>query len=665
MASPADAPATRALFQPQAIVPSAEQTAIQTATERTLIVEANAGAAKTTTLALRMAESWRRGTPPEAFLALTFTEPACEALRGALRKIGVPAGVVQRLRIQTFEAFSTELLAELEGGAVPVLRSDEALSPYVWQAVQRVEEQPGERWRDELLLPSIGDNAMVEAFLRTATRLKGSLRDLLERGDSPVSPDYADRIGVEYTLLRVFLAYERLRRNEAADRPLFRGELDATHDLARLLIEGDDVRGLQRWPASASVVVVDEMHDLNAAMFRVLRELLDHTPSFFCGVGDIDQVLHEAAGADAAFMREAIEQQTRRRVRRLPLTPSHRFGRTLATKAGRLAGKPYGSAATHDTRVALLGYEDDQHCAALVVEAAQAWRARPRARMDQFAILLRHAHRSVPIENALLQAQIPYTTAGLESYLKRPEVLFVRGLLAVATDSLGSVADPRTREQVMRALVFFSGSRIEVEGREHESQETLLSDAIRSVRDAPRFLSHFVENQVLRTASPSMRRRLQAAVALAREHSGPTLLADMLSELDIGAIVREVCVSRQRRSDALGNLAGLQHAAAGHETAMDYFQSLNEAEQQQARLKKGASLLIASVPSVKGLEFDQVVLPYLAQGEFPAAGGHDVEEQNLLYVGMTRARLGLTLCASLGEPSGFVARMGYKLSATS
>ena len=43
---------------------------------------------------------------------------------------------------------------------------------------------------------------------------------------------------------------------------------------------------------------------------------------------------------------------------RLPLTPSHRFGRKLATKAGRLADKPYGSLAAHDTAVQLLGYDD-------------------------------------------------------------------------------------------------------------------------------------------------------------------------------------------------------------------------------------------------------------------------------------------------------------------
>ena len=46
-------------------------------------------------LALRMAESWQRGTLPDAFLALVHTDTACEALRAALKKIGVPAPVRQ------------------------------------------------------------------------------------------------------------------------------------------------------------------------------------------------------------------------------------------------------------------------------------------------------------------------------------------------------------------------------------------------------------------------------------------------------------------------------------------------------------------------------------------------------------------------------------------
>jgi superfamily I DNA/RNA helicase len=78
-------------------------------------------------------------------------------------------------------------------------------------------------------------------------------------------------------------------------------------------------------------------------------------------------------------------------------------------------------------------------------------------------------------------------------------------------------------------------------------------------------------------------------------------------------------VSKQRRQDALGNIEGLKQAATRFDTARDYFKSLNDAEQKQRQLKKAASLVIASIASVKGLKFDQVVLPFLAQGRVSSA----------------------------------------------
>ena len=107
-------------FAAKSITPTPEQLAVQTASAQTLLIEANAGAAKTTTLALRMAESWQRGTAPDAFLALVHTDTACLALHAALRKIGVPAPVRQRMRIATFEQFCTRMLADPGARAVPV-----------------------------------------------------------------------------------------------------------------------------------------------------------------------------------------------------------------------------------------------------------------------------------------------------------------------------------------------------------------------------------------------------------------------------------------------------------------------------------------------------------------------------------------------------------------
>jgi DNA helicase-2/ATP-dependent DNA helicase PcrA len=654
-ASSAVDPKTVAHFQPKAITPTAEQRAVQISPARMAIVEANAGASKTTVLALRMAEAWTRGTRPEHIFALTYTDAAQQALKAALKKIGIPAAIVQQLRIQTFEDFCRQVLREMEGGPVPLYTEAEEFSPVLWEAVQQVSDHPGEAWRSELNMPTLGDQGLVDSFLQYSEILKGTLRDVLERQDQSVTPDYAASLDSDYTQLKIYLAFERLRCANP-EKPAFRGSQDATYDLALLMLNGETVTHYQAWPGRVKVLVVDEMHDMNQAMFTVLQALLASNHCFFCGVGDIDQVIHKAAGADAKFMRSSLAEHSRHKVERYPLTYSFRFGTTVAQIAGQIANKAYASKAEHSTQVTRLHYVDNADCAAQVVQQALQWKSQPRAKMHEFAVLLRHAHQSVQIENALIEAGLPYTTRGFDSYVLRPEVLFLRGLLAVATDDLRSVTVERTRALVMRALVFFAGSHIQVEGREHESQQELLDDAVRSVTDNPLFLTSFFENQVLRNAPADTRQRLQAAVQCIRSHAGPGLLGAVLQALRIHTLVNQVLASRLRRVEAESNLAWLAQAAERFASPALFFQHLNAIEQQQqsSQRDKSGSLLIASISSVKGLEFDAVQLPYLAQGEFPDPHSDPVEESNTLYVGVTRARRQLTLLASQTRPSSLL-----------
>ncbi|QNP47331.1 3'-5' exonuclease [Diaphorobacter aerolatus] len=439
--------------------------------------------------------------------------------------------------------------------------------------------------------------------------------------------------------------------------------MDATYDLARHLHDGETVAGLRNWPFDAQIVLVDEMHDLNYAMFRVLAEILNTSQSFFCGMGDVDQVVHESTGADAVFMGSAIEEHTARSIQRYPLTHSYRFGKSLASKAGRLAAKRYSSHAGHDTQIALQRFSTPEECAALAVEAALQWK-RERRNMSEFAILLRHPVQSVLIENLLIENELAFAMSGFESYLKRPEILFIRGLMAVATDDMQSLTHADTREQVLTALHFFSGTQIEVANRPNESQATLLADAISAVRNNAMFLTTFFTNQVLRTAEPHLKKRLIAAQRLAATQSGPTFLRDFLAALDIHAIISDVYVSRDRRSEALSNIEGLQLAAGRFDSAFAYFHFLNELEQKQRDFKDSKRLHIASIVSVKGLEFAHVLVPHLTQGEFPAGNGTSTEERNLLYVAITRAKRQLTLLAHAERPSAFVERMGYRRAGT-
>ena len=647
-----------AQFIPQRIELTDEQRAIQTAPEDTIIVEANAGAAKTTTLALRLAEAWKRGIAPRNCLALTYTQVAKESLTAALKKIGVPVEVVRQFQIETFESFAATVLLELEGTAVSCKLDAEDLMPFVWMAIDQVADNIPDRWRDQLVIPSHGDNGTIEEFLRFSLGLKGTMHLEQEEQEGAITPADAVVLGQSFTMLRFFMAYENIRRGTHLDHPTFRGPFDATYDLARIIRMDALPRLVRGWPTQLHVLLVDEMHDVNQAMFFVLRKLLESNPCYFCGVGDVDQVIYASAGADSRFMGEEIAVATARRIKCYSLTASFRFDPSLAKIVAAFKRKKCSSASDHATVITTKAYGDARSpsCEVLIVEDVKKWKSSQR-KLSNFAVLLRHPHQSIALENALLAADVPYTVRGFNSYLMRPEILLVRGLLAIAADKFTSIDDLHTRRRIIEAFVFFCGVQISAGGKEKLTQRELIDEAIAAVAINPLILASFFENQVLKGVTDNVARRLRAAVAVARKDAGPTMLPKFLAALRIDLLAAGVLVEKERRDEAARNLEGLRQSAERHPTAAAFFQSLNDAELKQRLLKSSASLTLASVSSVKGLEFDSVALPYLRQGEFPSVDGLPLEEDNLFYVGITRARMFLHLYVHDALPSAFIGRL--------
>jgi DNA helicase II / ATP-dependent DNA helicase PcrA len=645
------------------ITPTEEQVCIQTTQQRTVIVQANAGAAKTTTLALRVWHALARGVSPERILVLTTTDPAGVAMRGALRKVGLDSGVIERLGIDTFETFSKRVLRGAEGAVhVPQRLTAETLAPTVREALRRLDM-------------GLDDGQIVAQFLKLALRLKGTLarEQVLWQGER-ITPELADDWGVAYPMLRLFSQYEELRypQGDHCDRANFRGPFDATYDLARLLANPESTtprHELQRWPQKLAYVLVDELHDLNVAAYTVLLHLLHDAQIYFCAVGDIDQVVFSAAGAEQRYLQTDIDWGPGRCVKTYPLTASWRFGSALAEIAKRLSDKPYTSECQHTTAVRCDGYDTPNDCAEQVAALALAWKKDHAPDMRGLAILLRHPYQSVLIENALLGAQLPYQTVGFGSYLHQPEVLLVRALLALHGDGFEQIQAQATREALVRALVFFCGVDLEYYGSQAESSEQRLAHAVTAVAQDAGLLRVFFENQVLRRSEPQVVRRLQAGIRACGQ-SGPQMFAGLLDALEIEAWVKTVFVEKQRQADALAYMVGLRDAASRFTTAQAFFESLNRSEAQltgslsarvnkaQATVRAKKNLVLATVADVKGLEFVHVVMPYLVQGQFPAQlASSDTEERNLFYVGITRAREALTLLASRDAPSRFLAKM--------
>lgn len=245
-------------FNPAVIKQTQEQLDIQSSRARTLLIEANAGAAKTTTLALRIGESLARNVQPSQILALTFTDEAKNVFVRRLREIGIPATIANQVRIETFEAFSSDTLEKLEGYRPEVLSTPNALKPYVLKAIEQV--ATANEGRSEAVEVAT-HNLAISQFLTTQLSMKATLSALkdLECLDSV---EAADVLNVPHVHFLTYQQYEKIRCG-IFDEPVFRGPFDATFDLARRLSDSS-TETLQQLP-SYRVILCDELHDLNEA----------------------------------------------------------------------------------------------------------------------------------------------------------------------------------------------------------------------------------------------------------------------------------------------------------------------------------------------------------------------------------------------------------------
>ena len=649
---------TAPLFQPRQISPTDEQRAIQADRHRWLIVEANAGAAKTTTLALRIAQALEEGLHPSRILALTYTPAAVTALRQALDRIGVPAALRSRLSVSTFDEFCSRRLAEIEGPGVARYDTPELLKPQVLQALARLLDDPEERHPERLVVPGNGE-AAVEGLLATFTWLKGTMLLQHEAAEQSLTPGLADELGQDYTALRAFVAYEALRRGGHEDRHAFRSPGDATYDLAMKLVDDDAVFG-ERHPLEGGLhlLAVDEMHDTNRAMFTVLRHLLLRNPeAAFIGVGDRGQVIHAVAGADAAFMASAFEQEIGAPAR-LTLTDSYRFGPRLAQAAGRVAGKPCSSRSARDTEVVLVPHEAADEASRCIADAIVNRTALAAdAPASEIAVLLRQPHQSVALENHLLDRGIDYRTEGFAPYLMRPEVLFARGLMVHARGGFEAIETLPTRVAMLEALMSFSQSFIDSDELAPGDRVRAQRLAIEEVAATPQRMPQFVDNHVLRNADPEARQLMEAAVQVVRANTTEVLLQHFLQVLNPHRLAEKVMVRAADVAQVEANLQGLVRSAAGFDSVEAFLRGINERELRQHGMRSKDRVLLAGIEAVKGLEFEHVLIPGLSRGEF-AAGGDSADNRNLLYVGITRAKHRLTLLFDAARPSRYLVDAG-------
>ncbi|MEY4765875.1 MAG: hypothetical protein RI907_2548 [Pseudomonadota bacterium] len=713
------------LFEPAALRPTPQQRAIQTANAPRVIVQANAGAAKTTSLVLRLGQALADGVPAGRIQVLTYTQAAVQAFQVTMARLGLDGAACRAVRVQTFDQFCAQRLASVEGPGVRQLRTPEALKPQVLRALRRVLDNVDDRHRDLFTLGD-ADEGNVESLLATFARLKGRLALHTELGERSLTPDVADEFDCDYLSLRTLAKYEHDRRGGHPDRPAFRGPHDSTYDLARWLIDLDNAplaEGLTPcMDMGLQVLLVDEMHDCNRAMFTVLGQLLVRNPGCaFVGVGDRDQVIHGEAGADADFMGQAFDAEIGPATH-LPLDASFRFGPRLAQAVSRLAHKPCEARSAHDTDVRVFAVSA-QHSASHEARQVLALLADlqglpPHTAPADLAVLLRQPHQSVALECMMLNRGLAYRTAGFEPFLMRPEVLCVRGLMAHAWGGFDQIEPLATREAVLQALVMVAGALVD-DGRDPtagaQAATQLLDDAdpdepdeafddlpwsdavdtedatdgdappaptldhqarhlarlkateaaIRQVAAQPQLAPHFIDNQVLRNAHHVCRPRLAAALDVLR-HAGHAQPGSDHASAWSGDFLQALdapTLARRVRVDT----ADVQQFSANIEALAQVSVAFDSAPALFRALNSWTLRLSAMRPAdcIRLSSIEAAKGLEFAHVIIPGLNQGDfmvgqsvADTRNLLYVGMTRARHRLSLLAREDRPSPFLRDAG-------
>jgi DNA helicase-2/ATP-dependent DNA helicase PcrA len=584
-----------------------------------LLIVAGAGTGKTMTLAARVAALVGRGVRPERLLLLTFSRRAArEMLSRAAHLVGPDAG---RVWGGTFHAIGNRLL-RIHGRAL-------GLSPDFTVLDQADAADVMNLLRDEL-----GYSGRERRFPRkeTLASIYSRVVNAGERLPFVLARHYPWCLDEAEGIREIFQAYtERKRRQHVLD-------YDDLLLFWKALATSPST-GIQL-AAAFDHVLVDEYQDTNAVQADILEALRpEGTEGNLTVVGDDAQAIY---GFRAATVRNILDFPDRfpgARIVRLernyrstpPLLKVSNAVIALSPQRHEKTLHPDRSGDRRPTLHACLDEADqsDAVCRA-VLEHREAG-----VELKRQAVLFRAAHHSDHLEVELSRRNIPFVKYG---GLKFVEAAHVKDALA----ALRILENPFDEVSWFRVLQL-------LDGMGPASARRLMDDLGVAVDDdgRPSPLRRFLDEPVaVPKAAAQGVRDLRAALGDAIADGLPA--AAQLER--IRTFLEPVIVRRYDAAIArIGDLEQLELLASEARSRAEFLADLTLDPPSSASDLAGPPsldedyLILSTIHSAKGLEWDVVHVIHAADGMIPSdlSTGDDEEleeERRLLYVALTRAR---------------------------
>ena len=628
-----------------------DQRAAATATEGYVRVIAGAGSGKTRALTCRYAYLVKAaGIHPSNVLCVTFTNKAAGEMK-------------RRVRSLVGDGYDTSLITTYHGFCVRVLREDIHRLFYPKNFVI-LDEQAQRRILSEIYaeMEIKLDRATFESILDTVHRLKsneeyvpalvnGDVASITPPPASPVRPLTA----LEITVVRRYL--EKQRKAFGLD---FDDLVSFAFEIFRTWPEV-----LEKWADRLYYIQVDEFQDSSRRELRLLRMLSAKHRNLFV-VGDPDQNIYEWRGADVSILvdfdklfpgTETILMNRNYR----SCGPILRAANSLiAHNRNRIPKDLWTASPDGPDVIALHAKTEAEEGTWIAGEIRRLTREEGMAYRD-VALLYRAGFLSRFLEQALMQAAIPYELWGSVRFWERMEIrdtlAYLRLILSDDDEAFERIANTPRR--------FFGRAKLDA------------LKALAAEERAPLYptLRKYIGDPALaRTGMPAF----VAMIEDLRRKAGTVPVSDLMQEvLDRSGYERYI--REQGSMERLDNLAECKRSVWEREQGYGEFYSLSVFLQEVALEadrdtdEDADRVKLMTIHASKGLEFPAVFVCGLTEGIFPSGRTLEErkdagleEERRLCFVAMTRAMRRLYLTESEGtgsdrqtkRPSRFLADIG-------
>jgi DNA helicase-2/ATP-dependent DNA helicase PcrA len=555
------------------------------------------------------------GVRPWQILAVTFTNKAAREMEERVKRL-LPDQAIEGIMLGTFHSICARILRR-EADNLPIQ------SNFV---IFDSDDQ------ERLVKSAIREMNINEKLYRPAS-VHGSIsrakNELIGPDDYPTLT-YRDEI-----VKRVYAEYQkRLIASNAVDFD------DILLYTARLLEDYPDVR--DKYAQRFRHVLVDEFQDTNLAQYALVKHLASFHRNIFC-VGDPDQSIYAWRGADWRNVQRfnqdfpdaqaiLLEQNYRSRQTILDAAmgvidrAQNRRRKQLFTERG--AGE----------KIFFYEAPDDYAEAAFVVDAIAQLVASRQFEPGDCAVMYRTNAMSRLVEEAFLQARLPYRLVGAQRFYGRREVKDVIAFLRLVHNPADEASLDRIINVPPRGIGEKTLTTLHLIARRNSLQPGyVLMDLARGA-ESP-YWNSFSGRASLSLADFGGMLAGWRTAALTLNTA--ELFDRILKDLNFKAYIDD---QSEEGEDRWENVLELKRLAEEFATrSLDEFLENVALVSDQDTIKEGNVPTLLTLHAAKGLEFGAVFIVGLDDGILPHSRSFDSpesmeEERRLFYVGITRAK---------------------------